>query len=144
VSAPLVLDTAGLENLAATPSGRLRALLGEAVQRDASVLVPAVVCAEVCRGVKWTRSVEAVLGRHDRRRAERPAVKVVATDFTLARAVGAVLNAASANSRDLVDAHCVAICAAHGGGLVVTADPDDILRLASAVPSVRVTVRRPD
>jgi predicted nucleic acid-binding protein len=143
VSVPVVLDAGGLETLSAAPSTRFRALLGEALRRDSAVLVPAVVCAEVCRGVKRTRAVEAALGRHNRRRGERPAVMVVPTDFTLARAVGAILHAASANSGDIVDAHCVALCAVHGGGLVITGDPDDIFRLASAVPAVRVTVRGP-
>jgi hypothetical protein len=41
----------------------------------------------------------------------------------------------------MVDAHCVAVAAMHGGGIVVTADPDDIERLASAVPAVRVVTR---
>lgn len=143
MSVPVVLDSGGLDALAGAPSGRFRALLAEALRRDAAVAVPAVVCAEVCRGAKQTRAVEAALGRHDRSRSELPAVQVVPTDFGLARAVGAVMHAAAASSRDLVDAHCVAVCAAYGGGLVVTSDPDDVLRLASAVPAVRVTVRRP-
>jgi hypothetical protein len=41
----------------------------------------------------------------------------------------------------VVDAHSVAIAAVYGGGIVVTADPDDIERLAAAVPAVRVVTR---
>jgi hypothetical protein len=46
-----------------------------------------------------------------------------------------------AGSADLADAHVVAICARRGGGLVITSDPDDIARLAVAVPAARVVTR---
>ncbi|MGH2706691.1 MAG: type II toxin-antitoxin system CcdA family antitoxin [Actinomycetota bacterium] len=42
---------------------------------------------------------------------------------------------------DIVDAHVVAVCAFHGGGIVVTADSDDVERLAQAVPSARIVTR---
>lgn len=106
------------------------------------MLVPAVVCAEACRGVARTRRVEAAVARHGQARDQRPAVSVVATDLTFARQVGAVLHGANAGSRDMVDAHVVAVCALHGGGLVVTANGADVERLAQAVPSARVLTRR--
>lgn len=139
---PLVLDAAGLDGVAGPrPSGLLRGLLREAWDRDRDVLVPAVVCAEVCRGAPRTRRVEAALAQHRRESGQRPPVQVIDTDFALARQVGAVLHGVGASSSDLVDAHVVAVCAAHGGGLVVTADPDDVLRLADSVPSVRIVTR---
>lgn len=139
---PLVLDAEGLDALAdAEPPPPLRALLREALDRDRDVLVPAVVCAEVCRGSARTRRVEAAVARHRPTRGQRPAVAVVDTDFALARWVGAVLHGAGAGSADLVDAHVVAVCARRGGGLVVTSDPDEIARLADAVPSARIVSR---
>jgi predicted nucleic acid-binding protein len=144
VTLPLVLDAAGLDALGDPhPPAGFRALLREAYSRGRDVLVPAVTCAELCRGAARTRRVEAAVARHDSARGQLPAVRVVPTDFTLARQVGAVLHGASADSRDLADAHVVAVCALHGGGLVVTSDGGDIERLAQAVPSARVLVRPP-
>jgi predicted nucleic acid-binding protein len=139
---PVVLDADGLDALAApSPPSMFRALLREALDRGRDVLVPAVVCAEVCRGPAWTRRVETALARHRPTRGQRPPVTVVDTDFVLARQVGAVLHGAGTGSADLAGAHVVAVCACHGGGLVITSDPGDIARLAAAVPAARVVSR---
>ncbi|HEX7277065.1 MAG TPA: type II toxin-antitoxin system VapC family toxin [Acidimicrobiales bacterium] len=138
MSAPIVLDAGGLDAACdPTPSVAVRAILRAAWGGRREVLVPAVVCAELCRGAARTRRVEAALGR------VRPPFSVVVTDFGLARQVGAVLHGARARSADMVDAHVVAVCALHGGGLVVTSDADDINRLAQAVPAVRIVTRPP-
>ena len=141
---PLVLDSAGLVELAQPgrrgPSPYLRALLEEAWQRDREVLTPAVVCAEVCRGRARTRSVEALFARHSDRN-QRSAIRVVVTDFDLARTVGVVLEAAGSGTEDLVDAHLIALCMPAGGGVVVTSDPDDVRRLAAPFPGLRVVSR---
>ncbi|MGH8907255.1 MAG: PIN domain-containing protein [Egibacteraceae bacterium] len=143
MSVPLVLDADGLDALCEPrPPERLRALLGEARARTRDVLVPAVVCAQACRGIPRTRRVEAAVARHPTG-AKRPPVKIIPTDFGLARQVGAVLHGAGADSADMVGAHVVAVCALHGGGVVVTADAKDIQRLAQAVPSARITTRPP-
>lgn len=139
---PVVLDADGLDALAdPSPPSLFRALLREALDRGRDVLVPAVVCAEACRGPARTRCVETALARHRPTRGQRPPVAVVDTDFVLARQVGAVLYGAGAGSADLADAHVVAVCARRGGGLVITSDPDDIARLAAAVPAARVVTR---
>ena len=138
----MVLDADGLDALAeARPPELLRALLGEAYQRARDVLVPAVVCAEVCRGAPRTRAVESTLARHAPTTGQRPPVAVIPTDFPLARQVGAILFASGAGTEALVDAHVVAVCVHHGGGLVITADPHDIARLAQATPSIRIITR---
>lgn len=140
--APLILDADGLGALTEQPPpARLRALLAEAWERKSDVLVPALVCAGCCRGARRTRAVEASLARHRGTRAALPAVRVVPTDFDLARRVGAVLDGAGADTRDVVDAHSVAVASMYGSAVVVTADPDDILRLASAMPAVRIVTR---
>lgn len=140
--APLILDADGLDALTEHPPPyRLRALLAEAWERKSDVLVPALVCAECCRGAERTRAVEASLARHRDTRAARPAVRVVPTDFDLARRVGSVLHGAGADTRYVVDAHSVAVASTYGRAVVVTGDPDDVLRLASAMPTVRIVTR---
>jgi predicted nucleic acid-binding protein len=142
MSLPVVLDAGGLEALVRVPPAEgFRALLLEAWRRQRDVLVPAVVCAEACRGVARTRAVESALARHRSNGGQRPPVRVVDTDFDLARQVGAVLYGAGAAISDMVDAHVVAVAASSGGALVVTSDPDDMLRLAQSVPSARIITR---
>jgi hypothetical protein len=107
---------------------------------------PAFCCqppggTECCRGAGRTCGVEASLARHCGTRAERPALRVVPTDFDLARRVGSILHGAGPSAADIVDAHSVAVASMHGRAVIVTADPDDILRLASAVLTVRIVTR---
>lgn len=142
--APLVLDAAGLDAVATgRPSDHLRALLGEALRRGREVVVPTLVCAEVARGRARTRALEAAVARHDATRGERPPLRLVDTDFSLARQVGAILEATRSPTGRVVDAHVVAVCVPAGGGLVVTSDPGDLAALASAVPAVRVRTTHP-
>ena len=142
MTVPLILDADGVVAFSEDPPPeRLRALLAEAWRRRADVLVPALVCAECCRGTGRTRAVEAALSRSRTARGTRPAARVVPTDFDLARRVGSILYAVGAGTVDVVDAHSVAIAAVHGGGIVVTSDPHDVQRLAAAVPAVRIVTR---
>lgn len=141
---PLVLDAAGLDALsAARPPEMMRALLGEAHRRGREVLTPTLACAEVARGAKRTRALEAAIYRHDRQRGEQPPIRLVDTDFGLSRQVGAILHASRSGSDRVVDAHVVAVCVPSGGGLVVSSDPDDIAALAAAVPAARIRVVNP-
>jgi predicted nucleic acid-binding protein len=143
---PIVLDSAALSDLSAPgvrgPSPFLWSALDQAWSDERDVLVPAVVCAEVCRGVARTRRVESLLARHDPQRKQRSPIRVVDTNFSLARLVGTVLDASRAGSEDLVDAHLVAVCVARGGGLIVTSDPLDLQRLSAPFVGVRIVVRR--
>jgi len=142
MSPAVVLDADGLDALSQShPPERLRALLTEAWKRRSEVLVAAVTCAESCRGAARTRSIESALSRRSQPAGSQAAVQVVPTDFDLARTVGAVLHGAGAGTVDIVDAHAVALAVSRGGGIVITADPDDIDRLASAAPAVRVVSR---
>jgi len=139
---PVVLDAESLSRFARDPSNEaIRGYLRVAAELHREVIVPAVVCAEVCRGVRRTREVEALLSRHERTATGTPAIDVVVTDFAMARQVGAILHASGAGSEDIVDAHVVACCVDAGGGLVLTSDEDDISRLAVAVPAVRIVTR---
>ena len=138
---PLVLDAAGLDGLTQQrPPELLRALLAEALERGRDVITPTIVCAELARGQNRTRALEVTVARHDPRRAERPMLRLVDTDFGVARQVGAILHASGSGSDRIVDAHVVAACVPPGGGLVVTSEPDDVLELAAVVPGARIRV----
>lgn len=142
---PVVLDAAGLSAMALPGrQGADRSLFGildAAWSIGREVLVPAVVCAEVCRGIARTRQVEALLARHKPGRKQQSPVSIVETDFALARLVGTVLEASKAGSKDMVDAHVVAVCVKRGGGMVVTSDPGDLHRLSSPFIGARIIVR---
>ncbi|RZS45128.1 putative nucleic acid-binding protein [Herbihabitans rhizosphaerae] len=140
---PIILDSDGLSALSDdVPSVAARAILTHAWADGRDVLVPAVVCAEVARGTARTRRVETAIAGRQVRGRPRQAVQVVDTDLDLAKGVGAVLHGAKADSRDIVDAHVVAVAVRHGGGLVITSDSDDILRLSAATPTARISTRR--
>lgn len=135
----IVLDAAAFDVIDGPDGARLRALLEVALDRDGEVCCAAVTLAEVCRGTTRTRRVEAALARS--RSGSR--VRVVPTDERLAKLVGAILHDTASGSELLADAHVVAVCAGVENAAVVTADPDDITRLATAVPGVRVVTRSP-
>ena len=135
----VVLDAGGMDHLDAARGVRLRAVLEEAVGRGAEVWCSAVTVAELSRGRGPSARVAGALAR--RLGGER--VRVQPTDVPFARLVGAVLHQARTGSEDIADAHVVALCIGAEQSLVVTTDPDDILRLADALPGVRVLVRRP-
>lgn len=58
------------------------------------------------------------------------------TDRDLARLIGALLAEARASSALFADAHPVAVAIEGGGGVVQTADPDDLGRLAAPYRTV--------
>lgn len=144
---PIVLDSEGLSRLArqqsASQTEMVRALVQRRWRDGGNVVVPAIVCAEVCRGHHRTAEVEALLARHPIGTKRANPILVVDTDYEFARLVGTVLEANDAGSKDIVDAHVVAVCIQAGGGLVITSDPDDIQRLAAPFPLVRILTRNP-
>ncbi|MFN0030254.1 MAG: VapC toxin family PIN domain ribonuclease [Acidimicrobiales bacterium] len=141
--APVILDAAGLDGLAAPrPPDSLRAILAEAHRRRREILAPTIVCAEVARGAGRTRALEAAVSRHGPSQSGRPILRLIDTDLDLARRVGAILHGSDSGSERVVDAHVVAVCVPYGGGLVLTSDPEDIMALAGAVPAARIRVAR--
>ncbi len=60
------------------------------------------------------------------------------TDRALARLIGALLSEAGAGSGLFADAHPVAVAIEAGGGVVQTADPSDLGRLAAPYRTVVV------
>lgn len=136
----VVLDAAAFDILGTVHDSGLRALLRRSAQRGGTVSCAAVTLAEVCRGSARTRQMEAALARsHGGQR-----IRVVATDESLAKMVGAILHHTGLGSDRIADAHVVAVCAPADAALVLTEDPGDIAELASALPGCRIVTRRPD
>jgi len=129
----LVLDAEALSALArGGPHERtVRAAVAAALAESADVAVPAAVLAELYRGGGHDQTVDACLAREG-------GVAVAPTDRALARGIGHLLAAAGRGSADHVDAAVVAVCAAAGGGVVLTADPGDLAVLSGGSPAITV------
>ncbi|MGH9126473.1 MAG: PIN domain-containing protein [Acidimicrobiales bacterium] len=129
----LVLDAEALSLLArGGPRERtVRSALTAALTERADVVVPAAVLAELYRGGGHDQAVDACLAREG-------GIEVAPTDRFLARRMGHVLAAAARGSAHRVDAAVVAVCAAAGGGVVLTGDPRNIADLASGSPAITV------
>jgi predicted nucleic acid-binding protein len=130
----VVLDSEAVSALAGGGSKRqrvVRAALGVADRLGREMIVPALVLAELYRGRGRVQAVDALLARET-------ALLVRNTDRAFARLVGAVLNAAGADSEMIVDAHSVAAAIEAGGGIVLTTDPRDLERLAGPYRNVQI------
>lgn len=130
----VVLDAEALVALGGRPDRRnleVRAALRAAARLRREVIVPSVILAELYRGPRHNALVDACLSRET-------GIRVRDTDRSLARIVGGVLAAAQADSEDLADAHVIAVAVERGGGLALTADPDDLGRLAASYGNVTV------
>lgn len=129
----LVLDAQALSLLAR--GGRhertVRAALAAALAEGAEVTVPAAVLAELYRGGGHDQNVDACLGREG-------GIAVAPTDRPMARRIGHLLAAARRGSEHHVDAAVIAVCAAVGGGVVLTGDPRDLTTLAGRSPAITV------
>lgn len=126
-----VLDAEALSVLAhpkerAVSARRAQAVL-EAVERRGGVArVPAPVLAEVARTPARTAAVDRVLR----------GARVVPTDRSIGQHAGRLLERLKLDSCHAVDAFVVATAASLGNAVVLTADADDIGRLASLVRGV--------
>lgn len=131
----LVLDSEALNLLAARRDSpglrRVHAALTAAVAERVPVVTPAAGLAELYRGGGWDQRVDSTLGRHT-------GIQIRDTDRTLARLIGHILALARMGSEHHLDASAVATCLAAGGGLVLTADSEDLERLAAAAPGVEI------
>jgi predicted nucleic acid-binding protein len=130
----VVLDAEALVALAGRPGPRglqVRAALRAAQRLRQEVVVPSVILAELYRGPRHNALVDACLSRET-------GIQVRDTDRSLARIVGGVLAGAQAGSEHLADAHVIAVAVELGGGLALTADVDDLSRLAASYGNVTV------
>lgn len=130
----VVLDAEALAALAGRSGRRsleVRAALRAAARLHREVVVPSVILAELYRGPRHNPVVDACLSRET-------GIRVRDTDRSLARIVGGVLAAARAGSEHLADAHVIAVAVELGGGLALTADAEDLNRLAASYRNVMV------
>lgn len=98
----------------------------EAARRlNREVAIATVTLAELYRGAGRSQALDALLSRQS-----ADGLLLRDTDRSLARLVGALLAEAEVGSDLLADAHPVAIAVEASGGVVMTADPDDLSRLA--------------
>lgn len=130
----LVLDSEALSQLVNNgPSERrVRAALQSAHRNGVMVAVPAAVLAELYRGGRRDQALDAFLSR-------QPGIGITDTDRALARRVGNTLALAGLGSAHHVDAAVIATVLTHGGGVVITADPDDLTKLGGQSPGVQIT-----
>lgn len=136
----VILDAAAFDVLDRSDGESLRELMRTTWKNEGEVKTAAVTLAEVCRGTARTRRVEAILARQYDGRT----IAIVGTDAELAKMVGGILFGAKVDSSMIVDGYAVAVAALTSAfAIVVTADPDDIARLAAQVPGVRIVTRSP-
>jgi predicted nucleic acid-binding protein len=131
----VALDSEAINALSGrdTPAKRrVRRVLEAAVRTRSEVVVPTLVLAELYRGTGRSQVVDALLARHEH------AIGTRDTDRPLARFVGAILHGAGAGSEHIVDAHVIAVVVEAGGGVALTADTDDLTRLAGPYRTVLV------
>lgn len=105
-------------------TARIKAVLRRALEREATITVPSVVIAQAWRGGhrRWIDEL-------------RPGVVIEPVDEAYALAAGELL--ARTGTKDAIDA-IVAVGAARRGDVVVTSDPQDLLRLVDDASGVRV------
>lgn len=115
----LILDSGAVIALSRNDE-RARATLAAAREAGVEVSIPAVVVAECVRGSAKDASVNRVV---------KAVGEVIPVDERVGRTAGALLG--SARSSSTVDALVVASAISLGGGVVLTGDPDDLVRLAS-------------
>jgi predicted nucleic acid-binding protein len=132
----LVLDAEAVSALLDSHSPaerRVRRALEAACRLRREVVIATVTLAELYRGAGRSYSLDSLLARES-----TDGLLLRDTDRQLARLVGALLAEARADSALLADAHPVAVAVEAGGGIVLTADPDDLSRLAGPYRTVAI------
>jgi predicted nucleic acid-binding protein len=97
------------------------------------VVIATGTLAGLYRGAGRNQALDALLARE-----AGDGLVLRDTDRTLARLIGALLAEAGAGSALFADAHPVAAAVEAGGGVIQTADPDDLTRLAAPYRTVVV------
>jgi predicted nucleic acid-binding protein len=130
----LVLDAEAVNALLDPrhPAERKVRLAMEAARRlRREVAIATGTLAELYRGAGRNQALDALLARES-----GDGLLLRDTDRTLARLIGALLTEARASSALFADAHPVAVAVEAGGGVVQTADPDDLGKLAAPYRTV--------
>jgi predicted nucleic acid-binding protein len=129
----LVLDSEAIAALArgGEQERTVRAALTAAADTATEVVVPAAALAELYRGVAGDQAIDACLGADG-------GIAVIPTDRPLARRIGKILADAGRATEDHADGSVVAVCAAAGGGLILTGDPRKVTELCGRTPTIVV------
>lgn len=112
---------------------KIRRAMEAARRLRREVVIPTGTLAELYRGAGRNQALDALLARES-----GDGLVLRDTDRTLARLIGALLSEAGAGSALFADAHPVAAAVEAGGGIIQTADPDDLGRLAAPYRTVVV------
>jgi predicted nucleic acid-binding protein len=132
----LVLDAEAVNALLDPrhPSERKVRRAMEAARRlHRDVAIATATLAELYRGAGRNQALDSLLARES-----ADGLSLRDTDRALARLIGAVLAEAGAGSALFADAHPVAVAVEAGGGVIQTADPDDLTRLAAPYRTIVV------
>jgi predicted nucleic acid-binding protein len=130
----LVLDSEAVNALLDPrhPSERKVRQAMEAARRlRRDVAIATGTLGELYRGAGRNHALDALLARES-----ADGLVLRDTDRSLARLIGALLSEAGADATLFADAHPVAVAVEAGGGVVQTADPDDLGRLAAPYRTV--------
>ena len=132
--AVLILDTRALELLAdrkpdPQAAQRMRNILDAADRRGIPVRVPTAVLAEAYRGTTADAAIDRVLG---------DGINPITLGQGMARQTGGLKHRDRLDSCHTVDAVVVATAIRLGGGVIATADPDDLRSLARDHANVEV------
>jgi predicted nucleic acid-binding protein len=129
----LVLDSEAIAALArgGEQERTVRAAVTAAADASTEVVVPAAALAELYRGGAGDQAIDSCLGADG-------GIAVIPTDRALARRIGKILADAGRATEDHADGSVVAVCAAAGGGLILTGDPRKVTELCGRTPSIVV------
>jgi predicted nucleic acid-binding protein len=111
---------------------KVRKAMRAARRLGRDVVIATGTLGELYRGAGRNQAIDALIARE----ARNNGLLLRDTDRSLARLIGALLAEAGASSALFADAHPVAVAVEAGGGVVQTADPDDLGRLAAPYRTV--------
>jgi predicted nucleic acid-binding protein len=106
---------------------KVRKAMRAARRLGRDVVIATGTLGELYRGAGRNQALDALIARE----ARNNGLLLRDTDRSLARLIGALLSEAGASSALFADAHPVAVAVEAGGGVIQTADPDDLGRLAA-------------
>jgi predicted nucleic acid-binding protein len=115
--------------VARNDSEEARAVLDASRLAGIPVVIPAVVLAETLHGNDQDARVNQVL----------KSIEVIPIGIETSRLAAALKHRSNMTGvAATIDALVVAVSALLGGGAILTSDPDDINRLASGIPELRI------
>jgi predicted nucleic acid-binding protein len=112
---------------------KVRKAMEAARRLNRDVVIATGTLGELYRGPRRNQAVDALIARESKN-----GLLLRDTDRSLARLIGALLSDAGASSALFADAHPVAVAVEAGGGVVQTADPDDLGRLAAPYGTILI------